>query len=181
MQGPMAQCLQQRPEVPKPQRMPCASLRSQAVGERLKGFKFALARRGIAFDDGMLLETSADDARNGYEADGYAAGERLLPLAAAGRVGVFAVGDSLAVGLMRRLLEAGVEVPGKVGICGFDGIDQSRLVGIQLTTVAQDVDGVGRRAAQLAIERIREPASEPRQVTMPVALMRRGTTGPAGA
>ena len=50
---------------------------------------------------------------------------------------LFAGKDTLAIGAMGALAEAGISVPDQVSVIGYDGIDASALPMIQLTTVAQ--------------------------------------------
>ncbi len=144
------------------------------VRERLKGFKFALAHNEIAFTDNMIIETSDYDARNGYEKDGYMAAEKMRTNGKT--VGIFALGDSLAIGLMRALKEKGVEIPEQVGICGFDDIDLARQWGVELTTIAQRKKGTGIKAAQLTLNKIKNISSNIEHITEPVEIIKRNST-----
>ena len=64
---------------------------------------------------------------------------------------VFAVNDVMAVGAMTALREAGVALPGPVGVAGFDDIATLRDVHPPLTTVHVPLEDVGARAVHLAL------------------------------
>jgi LacI family transcriptional regulator len=65
---------------------------------------------------------------------------------------VFAVNDVMAVGAMSALRTRGLDVPGKLGVAGFDDIATLRDVWPGLTTVRLPLEQMGRRALELAIE-----------------------------
>lgn len=62
---------------------------------------------------------------------------------------IFATTDMMALGVLSAARELGLNVPGQVGIAGFDDIDTLRDSSPSLTTVQIDLDGMGRAAAQL--------------------------------
>ena len=88
-------------------------------------------------------------------ASGYAAGRALLERRSGRELGfsaVFAANDQMALGLVRALHEAGIEVLRDVSVAGFDDIPQAAYFWPPLTTVRQDFGELGRRqvAALLA-------------------------------
>ena len=92
---------------------------------------------------------------------------------------IFAVNDLMALGAIKRLRELGISVPGQVSVMGFDDIPLAELTDPGLTTVRQDVGGLGARATTLLIDALAErKALEERHEVQEVQLIRRGTTGP---
>lgn len=82
----------------------------------------------------------------GWDArDGYAAAARILALPER-PTAVFAANDLLALGLMRRLHEAGVGVPEDIAVVGYDDSAGSDFFTPALTTIRQPFDVVGSRA-----------------------------------
>ena len=67
---------------------------------------------------------------------GYALG-RYLVAEGTEFTALFAVKDTLAIGAMGALREAGIKIPEQVSVVGYDGIDASELSLVELTTVAQ--------------------------------------------
>lgn len=65
---------------------------------------------------------------------------------------IVAVNDMTALGVLQKLTESGVAVPGEVSVIGFDDIEMSRMTSPPLTTVRQPTYGTGRAAAKLLLD-----------------------------
>jgi DNA-binding LacI/PurR family transcriptional regulator len=93
---------------------------------------------------------------------------------------VFCFNDIAAIGAIRALKDAGLGVPEDVSVVGFDDIQSAAFSTPSLTTVRQPLTEMGRRGAQLLLERIahkeREYAAE---IIMAPELIVRESTGPA--
>ena len=93
---------------------------------------------------------------------------------------VFCFNDIAAIGAIRALKDAGLNVPEDVSVVGFDDIQSAALSTPSLTTVRQPLMEMGRRGAQLLLERIahreREFAVE---ITMAPELVVRESTAAA--
>jgi len=87
---------------------------------------------------------------------------------------VVGLSDVLALGVLHVLGERGIPVPQEVSVSGFDDIPAARAA--ELTTVQQSI----RRRGQLVGRLLVVPEAHPRQLMLPIALMARATTGPAG-
>ncbi|MEU1025257.1 substrate-binding domain-containing protein, partial [Streptomyces sp. NPDC005904] len=154
-----------------------------------------LGRRRVAHITGPLDQTSAVDRLDGYrdvlgEADPRlivegdftpAGGERAMR-ELLDRVpeldAVFAANDLSASGALRVLRERGRRVPDDVAVVGFDDmLPVAEQTEPPLTTVRQDIEGMGRLMARMLL-RGREgegPAAEPSGVVLPTALVRRAS------
>jgi DNA-binding LacI/PurR family transcriptional regulator len=92
---------------------------------------------------------------------------------------VFCFNDIAAIGAIRALKDAGLRVPEDVSVVGFDDIQSAAFSTPSLTTVRQPLTEMGRRGAQLLLERIahreREYAVE---IIMAPELIVRESTGP---
>jgi LacI family transcriptional regulator len=85
---------------------------------------------------------------------------------------VFAANDLMAMGALIAIREAGLRVPHDIAIVGFDDIPAAQLVYPPLTTVTQFQERLGRRAAELLLERLNNTAPEGgRSVEMPFKLI----------
>jgi LacI family transcriptional regulator len=93
--------------------------------------------------------------------------------------GMVAADDTVALGCLDALLEAGRRVPDDVGLIGFDDIPAASLRGVWLTTVSSSAVEMGRRAVGLLLERLRDQfEGPPRSVVLPPQLIVRGSCGP---
>ncbi len=57
--------------------------------------------------------------------------------------------DIVAIGVINAIKERGLKVPDDISVVGFDGILDSSLIGIDLTTVVQSATEKGQLSAQL--------------------------------
>lgn len=88
--------------------------------------------------------------------DGHRVAEQVLD---SGATAAIAFNDLVAFGLLARLNQIGVDVPGDLSVTGFDGIELSRFAVPALTTVGQEELGTGAIAWSL-LRRQLEPSSE---------------------
>jgi LacI family transcriptional regulator len=93
---------------------------------------------------------------------------------------IFCFNDIAAIGAIRALKDAGLSVPGDVSVVGFDDIQSAAFATPSLTTVRQPLTEMGKRGAQVLLERIADREKEfPAQIVMKPELMVRESTGPA--
>jgi len=92
---------------------------------------------------------------------------------------VFAANDTMAIGCLFALTEAGVRVPYDIALGGFDDIPLARFVSPPLTTVRVDVAEMGRRALESLVVSIADPDAAGRSSveTVPVELVVRASCG----
>ena len=114
----------------------------------MKGYRQALAQAGIACDEALV-------AQGDYTEDsGYYAAQRLLP---AEPTAIFAASDSMAIGAIKALTQAGRRVPEDISVGGYDDAPAATLVNPPLTTVQQLVIDLGKTAAEKLISLLGEP------------------------
>ena len=92
---------------------------------------------------------------------------------------MFAAADMMAVGAIRAVHAAGLSVPGDVAIVGFDDIRVAELLSPSLTTIRQDMVGIGLAAGRALVEQIENPDTTPPVLTLPVELVVRASCGSA--
>lgn len=149
---------------------------SAASAHRHAGFLDALAAAGIPASD-LPIATSDGDARTGeIVAAGLLAG---TPRPTA----LVCFNDLTAIGALRAVRQAGLEVPRDVSVVGFDDIPIASLVHPALTTVAQPFEEMGRWAvarltSQIAASREGGQRPPPEVVRLPCRLVVRASTGP---
>ena len=98
-----------------------------------------------------------------------------------GATAVVAFNDLLAIGVLRRFAERGLDVPGDVSVVGYDDIFGADFCSPPLTTLAAPIEDAGRSAVGLLLEMVDRAATGPgRRVVLPSHLRIRGSSGPAG-
>jgi LacI family transcriptional regulator len=141
--------------------------------ERQRGFQDALREAAVPHDP--VLCVRGDFAEEG----GWRGARALLALGNPPTV-IFAANDAMAVGALSALREAGVDVPGQIGVVGFDDIPVARFLHPPLTSVRVGIAALGERGAALLLQALAErspPSAPPQRVVLPTELVVRGSCG----
>ena len=122
---------------------------------RRQGYLAALKKYGIAPDPELVVECDwTIEAAAGAVTALLA--ERALPDGSLAIDGIFAMNDSSALGALRALVRAGIDVPGQVSVIGFDDIVEAGLSTPSLSTVAPLLDDIASMALDLLAEQLDE-------------------------
>ena len=114
---------------------------------RQQGYRQALQTAGLPVRDEFVIRCDFT------EAGGYLGMQALLALRTRPDA-VFAANDVMAMGALAAIQAAGLQVPADIAVMGFDDIPLARLLTPPLTTVRQYQTQLGRRAAELLLERL---------------------------
>ena len=147
--------------------------RVSSVFEREQGFFDGMKRAGLDCTDAVFT------SRQRFMDNGELCAEKILR---SGRRfdAICCEVDATAVGVIHRLHDRGVGIPDEIAVTGFNDDDVCTAVKPQLTSIAVDVGLMGRRAAELVLEQLRQlEGQEPTAVTcvtLPVSLVVRQST-----
>ncbi len=112
--------------------------------QRAQGFRAALDGHGIG--SSRIIRVA-----HAGEYEGQSAVRALL--AKPSKVtALYTANAALTVGALRALRDEGMEVPGDIDVVGFDDIAMGDLLRFAVTTVAQDVEAIGRIAFQTLMD-----------------------------
>jgi DNA-binding LacI/PurR family transcriptional regulator len=94
---------------------------------------------------------------------------------------IFAASDTMAIGLMQAAFQAGIAMPERLSIVGFDDIDIAAFTIPPLTTVSQSGVEMGSIAANMVFDMIEHETlgSETKDVIVNPTLVVRQSTAPA--
>lgn len=115
--------------------------------QRLAGYKAALARYKIPYDESLLyvhnltLDAGAEAARQIF------AGKELPD-------GLFAANDSSAVAFIQEARKVGIDIPGKIKVVGYSNDLSSRIISPSLTTIEQSGYKMGEKAVETLVQLI---------------------------
>ena len=109
-------------------------------------------------------------------AGGAAAADALMVTTATACV---AYNDLLAIGVLQRLRQRGVNVPGDISVVGCDDIFGADFSAPPLTTIAGDTEQAGRLAASKLIATLNGEPPRLGTTLIPTHLLVRESTGPA--
>jgi LacI family transcriptional regulator len=135
---------------------------------RIDGWRAALAAAGVPAPPIVSGDWSARS--------GYAAGRRLV--AAPDLTAVFVANDQMALGVLHALHEAGIGVPERVSVVGFDDMPEAEFFLPALTTVRQDFDEVGRCGLRTMVEMIDGSETFAAETRVAPSLVVRASSGP---
>jgi LacI family transcriptional regulator len=138
---------------------------------RLDGLRRGLAAAGLELST-ALLDVPVSPQAGVDEAE--AAVPRVLA-AMPQPTAVVGFNDIVAVGVMRGLRTAGVDIPGQMSVLGYDDLAFASQLSPALTTVRQPTYQLGRAAAELLLAE-ELPGHRHREVLFTPELVVRGST-----
>jgi LacI family transcriptional regulator/LacI family repressor for deo operon, udp, cdd, tsx, nupC, and nupG len=109
--------------------------------------------------------------------DGVRAADLVLAMSV---TAVVAYNDEIAVGVVNRLADRGIDVPGDISVVGFDDTQLAEMVTPRLTTVRIPAAMAGTAAIEMLLDLVRARGAglrTPREVS--AELVVRSSTGPA--
>jgi len=136
--------------------------------DRQAGFVQAMSEAGREIDPSLIAE--GDFSEN----SGYIAMKKLLPFRPDA---IFAQSDVMAIGAMRAVQEAGLEIPKDVAFVGFDDLPVASTLPIKLTTVHQPITHFGIKAVDLLIDMIEKGTKPAKRMILDTELVIRDTCG----
>ena len=143
----------------------------------LKGYKEALSQAGIPYRPELVLTEDALWQKSLGLSDfdkGNVLGEQILkmdPLPDA----VLGINDITAIGIMNKLKENQLDVPGQISITGLDDIEMASMTVPGLTTIRQPARSTGEAAMNLLIDCIEDNRMKPQKIVIEPELVTRSS------
>lgn len=134
--------------------------------ERKQGFLMGLERNNIPFDERMIVAApyySKDSAKIGTD---KALASGIEPTV------IMYPDDYTAIAAIPYLRKNGYHVPRDISITGFDGIDIGSVMRPSLTTTVQNTGEIGKKAAELLLNQIKNNKIDQKRVVVPTTLHR---------
>ena len=121
---------------------------SRTAKQRFMGCVRSFEKHGLEFD----AESYFEKGRFSFESS-YTAMKRLLeknlPISA-----VFAMSDTMAVGAIRAICDAGKRVPEDISVMGFDGISLAEFYNPKIATIRQGYKELAARSTKVLLDMI---------------------------
>lgn len=141
-----------------------------AENDRYRGYEQAMSGAGLPIDP-MLESYGYFTIAGGEQAMTALLTQKDPPSA------VFAMSDEMAFGAMKALRAHGLTPGRDVSLVGVDGHDMAEF--LDLTTVVQPVQDLGRIAAEALVLQLRSTSTPSDSIRLPTQLIVRGSTAPA--
>jgi LacI family transcriptional regulator len=143
---------------------------AQTNHDRFSGYRAALRSARLPFDERLVVHGEFS------RSSGRALTRALLE--AAPLDAIVAGDDTVALGCLDAVAEAGINIPGQLGLVGFDNIPAASIVGVGLTTIDSAPNQMGTQAVRLLLDRITgRNLGRPRRITLPATLVLRDSCG----
>jgi LacI family transcriptional regulator len=130
--------------------------------DRLQGYEGALNKAGLPVDPDLIYGGVFNRSA------GYIGMKQLLPHRPDA---IVCGGDTIAIGAIDAIHEAGLRVPHDIAVVGFDDLDVATHANPPLTTIRHSVQHVGEIAAQVLIDLIEGKLQAPHHITLPTELI----------
>lgn len=137
---------------------------------RIGGYKRALEENGIRIDEKLLIKGDFS------EKSGFIGAKKLLSLKQK-PTAIFCANDFSAYGALDFITKNGYRVPEDISVAGFDNLYFSSLNLINLTTIDQPRYKMGAIAAEILINKIKNPKSNKKKeiILEPKIIIRKTT------
>lgn len=140
----------------------------EASGDRLRGYRLALASKDIAYDADLIFPG------NWQPNSGYQGALALMALKNP-PTAIFCANDMMAVGCLEALKELGKTVPGDVSVIGFDDREIAQYTRPPLTTLLLPHYEMGALAAEYLIDHAGGLPARPAQMKVECSLVERNS------
>lgn len=152
-------------------------LAGRTTKDRLTGFKEEMKANGLS-----VLDENIFQGPNGRPEGGLVGGEYFLRLPKP-PTAIICFNDMMAVGLIKALRNAKIDVPGDCSVVGFDNISISAYTNPSITTFDQPKHQLGRKAARMMLNTLypseNEKQAHPTLIITRGRILVRNSTGPS--
>lgn len=139
--------------------------------QRLEGYKTAQQKAGLSIDHKMILWGEKPNQETGYMLTKKLLENTQRPTA------IFAANNFLAIGAVRALREAHLEVPKDLSVVCFDAADTDAILNPFFTSMVQPAHTMGEMAVELLLRRLKNKNSTPTKVILEPQFFVRESTG----
>lgn len=140
--------------------------------ERAAGYLQACRQLGLAADDDLVRGMS-NQLQTSYDEMAQLLRRRKRPTA------LIALGNRVLSGALRAVHEAGLAIPGDLSVISIGSSATSEFIYPPMTLLRFDVETFGRVAAEMILDRLRQPEQAARRLTLPMQLVMGASCGPA--
>jgi DNA-binding LacI/PurR family transcriptional regulator len=137
---------------------------------RYEGYRLALRKARIRFDKKLFAEGDFT-GESGYQAMKKIFATKVAPTA------LFAGNDTLAIGAMMAIREAGLSIPGDFAVVGYDDIPSAAFAYPPLTTICSHAFEQGKMVGEATISLVEGKEIGRHQSVLPLELTIRESCG----
>ncbi len=148
------------------------SRRVSTASDRVAGYVQAMAEAGIQVQEGWVQYGAFS------QASGYEMAQQILE-ADPRPTALLAGNNFIAIGVIRALKDAELDVPEDMSVVSFDDLTSDLVIEPFLTVADQPAYEMGQQAAELLLSRLSGEASDGhREILLPIQIKARSSSGP---
>jgi LacI family transcriptional regulator len=148
----------------------CGPQRYSTARRRQMGYHKALVDAGLPLVTELIVEAQNTSFDSGLQCIRKLLARPSRPTA------IFVTNNTLTLGVVRGLRDAGLRIPEEMAVVGFDDPEWAALFG--LSTVMQPTHEMGASAARLLIKRMEDAHMAPQRIVLETHLVVRASTSP---
>jgi LacI family transcriptional regulator len=138
--------------------------------KRVYGYKAVLEENGLEFDPDLVLRGDFNII------SGLNCTNRLLEMKNP-PTAIFAINDLMAMGVLQSAFNHGLKIPQDLSVVGLDDIYWAKYTLPPLTTIKLPIHQMAEEAVKCFLNRVNNPDSNCKRITMEVHLEERSSTG----
>ena len=152
-------------------------LSGRSTQDRLRGFQQEMHAAGLDVPEEYIHQVEGSLPESGLQGLQHFLGLPVRPTS------ILCYNDMMAFGVLKGLVQAGIQVPSEISVTGFDNIVFSDYTHPLLTTFEQPKRSIGNQAARLVLELLEKehPSQadmEPKVIILQGRLLDRESTAP---
>lgn len=137
----------------------CSKKNPVLINDRLRGYLKAFEHNNMEVDENYILYGNYK-FESGYELTKKLIMQPLKPTA------IFSVNNLMALGAIAALHEMNIAIPDDMSICAFGVFKYHTILNPDLTVVNQKPKDLGRKAAEILINKIQNPDWKPQKIIL---------------
>ncbi|MCW2699609.1 MAG: rbsR 2 [Blastococcus sp.] len=147
------------------------NMASMSARDRLAGYRRAVEELGLDADDELVIAGESDEAITERRVAEYLTGTSR-PASA-----LVVSNNQMTLGTMRAVKKTGWKVPRDLALVCYDDFPWAELFDPQVSAMSQDAVRLASTAADMLLQRIKEPSRAPVSVVVPTTFRHRDSCG----
>lgn len=135
------------------------------------GFRRAMVENALPVNENFIVRVPSFDIQAGAEA------ARKLMRLPERPTAIFTISDTLAIGALQAIKQAGLRIPDDIALVSFNNIPAASIVEPGLTTISAPTQDLGREAMKMLRILVQGENPQCTHLTLPVSLVKRESCG----
>lgn len=140
-----------------------------SVQDRIKGYKFALEKNGLEFDENLLFSYDKDLEQENKTKQIYEFVNEYKPTA------IIGVHNDVTLDVVKMCRNKKISIPDDISLICFDNTNLVKHLEVPITTLVQNTLKIGKDAARIILDKINSKENRLKQIYHPIQLIERNS------